>query len=48
MAGHGRARCVPDRSVSDGNSGALTATSEHALAWVAAAPTAARRSLPSW
>ena len=37
-----------DRTVSDGNSGMLTVTNEHALTWPAAAPTTVRRSLPSW
>lgn len=36
MGGPGRARCVPDRTVSGSASGVLTVTREHALTWALA------------
>jgi hypothetical protein len=44
----GRARCVPDRTVSNGDSRVLTVIREHALTWAPAGQSAVRRSLPSW
>ena len=41
---HGRARCVPDQTVTDGVSGALAITNNHALTWATAAQEAAGRS----
>lgn len=40
---HGRARCV-DQAVTDGVSGALAITNNHALTWATAAQEAAGRS----